>query len=54
MDDQLNWPAWLQAVFVAGMVFLAALAWFTTGWGGLLVIGTGVLFAFYFRFKNSR
>jgi hypothetical protein len=31
----------------------AALAWFTTGWGGLLVVGVGVLFGVYLRWKIS-
>jgi 4-hydroxybenzoate polyprenyltransferase len=53
MSDPLTWPTWLQMVLVTLLLFGAALAWFTTGWGGLLVIAVGVLFGLYFRMKNS-
>jgi 4-hydroxybenzoate polyprenyltransferase len=53
MFDPLTWPTWLQVLLVAVLVVGAALAWFTTDWGGLLVIAAGVLFAIYFRKKNS-
>jgi len=53
MIDPLTWPTWIQAVVLVVLLFGAALAWFTTGWGGLLVIAAGVAFAAYLRFKNS-
>ena len=53
MNDPLTWLTWLQVVLVAVLLFGAALERFTVGWGGLLVIATGVLFAVYFRIKNS-
>jgi 4-hydroxybenzoate polyprenyltransferase len=53
MIDPLTLPTWLQAVLVSVLLLGAALAWFTTGWGALLVIAAGVLFAVYFRIKNS-
>ena len=53
MIDPMTWPTWLQTVLVAVLLFGAALAWFTTGWGGLLVIGVGILFGVYLRIKNS-
>ena len=49
MIDPLIWPTWLQAAFVSVLLLAAALAWFTTDWGGLLVIAAGVLFGVYFR-----
>ena len=54
MIDPFTWPTWLQIVFVTVLLFGAALAWFTIDWGGLLVIAAGVLFAAYFRIKNSK
>ena len=54
MIDPLTWPTWLQTVLVAVVVLLAVLAWFTINWGGLLVLGVGVLFAVYLRTKNSK
>lgn len=53
MIDPLTWPTWLQAVLVSVLLLGAALAWFTTDWGGLLVIAAGVMFAVYFRSRNS-
>jgi hypothetical protein len=53
MMDPLTWPAWLQTVFVAVLLFGAALAWFATDWDGLLVIAAGLLFALYFHSRNS-
>ena len=53
MFDPLTWPTWLQVVLVAVLLLGASLAWFTTGWGGLLVIGAGVLFAIYLHWKSS-
>jgi len=53
MVDPLTWPTWLQTAFLAVLLLGAALAWFTTDWGGLLVIAAGILFAVYFRRKNS-
>jgi hypothetical protein len=53
MIDPFSWPAWLQAVFVAVLLVGASLAWFTVGWGGLLVISVGVVFGVYFRLKKS-
>jgi vacuolar-type H+-ATPase subunit I/STV1 len=54
MMDPFTWPTWLQTVFVTVLLFGAALAWFATDWGGgLLVIAAGLVFAVYFRCKNS-
>ncbi len=53
MIDPLAWPTWLQALLLAILLLGAGLAWFTTGWGGLLVIVAGISFAVFFRFKNS-
>ena len=53
MIDPLIWPTWLQAVFVSVLLLGAALAWFTTDWGGLLVVAAGVLFGLYFHRRNS-
>jgi hypothetical protein len=53
MSDPLTWPTWLQTALVAVLLLGGALAWFTIEWGGLLVVAAGVLFAVYFRSKNS-
>ena len=48
-----SWPTWLQVPFVILLVLGAAFAWFTTGWGGLLVAAFGVLVAIYLRYRRS-
>lgn len=53
MIDPFTLPTWLQLVLISVVLLGVALAWFTTGWGALLVIGAGILFAVYFRIKNS-
>lgn len=54
MTDPLAWPTWLQIALIGIVLLGAALAWFTTSWGGVVVIAAGVLFAVYFRIKNSK
>ncbi len=54
MTDPLTWPTWLQVMLVAILLLGAALAWFTTEWGGFLVIAAGLLSAVYFHRKNSK
>ena len=54
MSEPEGWTRWAQAPLVVLLVLGAALAWFTTGYsGGLLVAGFGVLCALYLRYKNS-
>jgi 4-hydroxybenzoate polyprenyltransferase len=48
-----SWPTWLQVPLLILLVLGAALAWFTTGYGGLLVAGFGLLVVIYLRFKHS-
>jgi hypothetical protein len=53
MSEPEGWPTWLQVPVVILLTLGAALAWFTTGYGGLLVAGFGILVAIYLHFKNS-
>jgi len=53
MTEPEGWRRWLQVPFVAALALGAALAWFTTEWGGLLVAGLGILLAVYFRYRHS-
>jgi hypothetical protein len=54
MIEPESWPTWLQIPIVILLALGAALAWFATGWGGLFVAAFGMLFAVYFRYRNSR
>jgi len=54
MIDLESWPKWLQVALVILLALGAALAWFTTGWGGLLVAAFGVIVAIYLRYRRSR
>lgn len=54
MSEPESWPTWLQVPVVILLALGAALAWFTIGYGGgLLVAGFGILVAIYLRYKNS-
>jgi 4-hydroxybenzoate polyprenyltransferase len=53
MSEPESWPTWLQVPVVILLALGAALAWFTTEWGGLLVVGFGILVAIYLRYKDS-
>jgi hypothetical protein len=53
MRGPLDWPMWLQVPLLILLISGAALEWFVTGWGGLLVIGFGLIIAFHLRRKYS-
>lgn len=53
MIEPASWPTWLQVPVVIVLALGAALAWFTTGYGGLLVAGFGIFVAIYLRYENS-
>jgi len=52
MAEPEGWPRWLQIPPVFILALGAGLAWFTTGWGGPLVLGFGILLAVYFRYED--
>ena len=41
MSAPLGWPMWLQIPLLILLITGAALEWFVTGYGGLLVIAFG-------------
>ena len=43
MSDPLGWPIWLQIPLLFVLITGAALEWFVTGYGGLLVIAFGLI-----------
>jgi len=49
MSDPLGWPMWLQMPLLILLITGAALEWFVTGYGGLLVIAFGVIVALCLR-----
>jgi hypothetical protein len=53
MSDPLGWPLWLQIPLLLVLIAGAALEWFVTGYGGLLVIGFGLVVAVFLRLKYS-
>ena len=53
MIEPESWLTWLQVPLVILLALGAALAWFTTGWGGLLVAALGVLVAIYLWYRRS-
>ncbi len=53
MRNPQDWPMWLQVPLLLLLITGAALAWFTIGYGGLIVIAFGLIVAFYLRCKNS-
>jgi hypothetical protein len=54
MRDPLGWPLWLQIPLLLVLITGAALEWFVTGYGGLLVIGFGLIIAAFLRLKYSK
>lgn len=53
MSDPQSWPMWLQIPLLLLLITGAALEWFLTGYGGLIVIAFGLVVALYLRRKNS-
>lgn len=53
MSNPQDWPMWLQVPLVLILITGAVLAWFTTGYGGLVVVAFGLIVALYLRLKNS-
>lgn len=53
MSDPLGSPIWLQIPLLFVLITGAALEWFVTGYGGLLVIAFGLIVAACLRRKYS-
>jgi hypothetical protein len=53
MSGPLGWPMCWQIPLLILLITGAALEWFVTGYGGLLVIAFGLIVAFCLRRKYS-